>query len=153
MPDDVKIKINLEPLLKRIDAGAREGLALAGDLIRDDAARRAPKATSALANSIQRGPVTGSVFGGNLRTVIAPGQEYGIYQEFGTGIYGPKGRRIQSRKGSKGALRWQLPTGEFIVRKYSRGSKPQPFMRPAAEANASKAADIIGSAIKAKLGV
>lgn len=61
---------------------------------------------------------------------IGTNVEYGIYQEFGTGIYAENGN------GRKGGWRYQDPkTGEWIE---TYGNEPQPHLRPAGEDNKSE---------------
>ena len=55
--------------------------------------------------------------------------EYAIYQEFGTGIYAEEGR------GRTTPWLYKNRKGETV---FTRGSKPQPFLRPAVLNNINK---------------
>lgn len=55
---------------------------------------------------------------------------YDLFQEVGTGIYGPKGRPIRPRVAK--ALRWiDKATGDTVFAKQVRGVRPKRFFRDA----------------------
>lgn len=64
---------------------------------------------------------------GRLYARWFPTRFYAPYVEFGTGIYGPKGKMIEIRPVNKAALYW--PGAKHPVRKVmSLGMKPNPYM-------------------------
>ena len=53
--------------------------------------------------------------------------DVGIFQEFGTGVYGPKKTRIVPKNAK--VLHFEI-NGKEVFAKSVKGSPPQPFMRP-----------------------
>lgn len=62
---------------------------------------------------------------GNELLVSMP--KYGIYLEYGTGLYGPKKQLIRPKNAE--VLHWES-NGEDIFATYTRGMTPAPFIRP-----------------------
>lgn len=52
----------------------------------------------------------------------------GLYLETGTGLYGPKKRKIRPKH--KKALRFSIGGGEFVFVGAVKGMKPQPIIKP-----------------------
>lgn len=52
----------------------------------------------------------------------------GLYLETGTGLYGPKKRKIRPKH--KKALRFPIGGGKFVVAGAVKGMKPQPIIKP-----------------------
>ena len=69
--------------------------------------------------------------------------DYAIYVEYGTG------ERSENGAGRKGGWSYQTPDGEWH---FTRGSEPQPFLRPAFKRNKDKIREIVGKEFKAKFG-
>jgi len=77
-------------------------------------------------NNILRGSITRSIlsdFEGKIGTNV----EYAKYQEFGTGIYGPKKRMIVPKRAA--FLVFKNKSGKLIFAKKVRGTKPKKFMQ------------------------
>lgn len=132
---DVKIE-GLEQLNLKIDemfdVNELEGLVQKAALVVErDAKKKAPKRTGALRRSIE----TKVENDGNTvtATVFSP-LEYAPYVEYGTGLFAEtQGRQtpwaFQDEK-----------TGEWI---WTKGQKPQPFLRPALNENRDKITRLI----------
>lgn len=65
---------------------------------------------------------------GMIKIIIEAVVEYASWVEFGTGVFGPTGRKIKSKRG--GALSF-IFAGKPMIRKEILGQPPQPFMRGA----------------------
>ncbi len=64
---------------------------------------------------------------------------YGGFLEIGTGLFGPKRKRIVPK--TKKVLHWGGPSGPFV--KSVAGRPPTPYMRPAIDAVKNRAASIL----------
>lgn len=90
--------------------------------VRTLAQEKVHKVTTALAQSIQAEPIAY----GAMTTVE---ESYGIYVEYGTGMYDPRGSHlIYSSTG--GALHWESD-GEDVFAMWTRGMEAQPYFWPA----------------------
>lgn len=80
---------------------------------------------------------------GSSTIYLSHGSVVGTYLEFGTGIYGPKGRPIRAKNG--GYLKITLGgKGGVIYRKEVKGMPAQPIIKPTGKKNAPKIAkDIV----------
>lgn len=58
---------------------------------------------------------------------VGSGLEYAKYQEFGTGIHGPRRRRIYPKRAK--ALAWRSKSGQMIFAKSVAGVPKQEFMK------------------------
>jgi len=85
------------------------------------AKKRAPVDEGRLRSSIHMRP-----FRGGLEIDVGTNVEYGVYQEFGTGIYAVNG------DGRKTPWAYIHPKTKKLV--WTRGNRPQPFLFPAFEA-------------------
>lgn len=90
------------------------------------ARRYAPKKTGKLAASIQIYPQASGVI---TRFAVASFLEYSAYQEFGTGIHGPKGRPITPKNGT-----YLVFTGRDGSTVFARSVKGAPAVRYMAQA-------------------
>ena len=94
----------------------------------------APAVTGNLRNTI-----SSNVEG--MRGVVTIGSKYSIYIVEGTGIYGPRGKRIVPK--TKKALAFTYK-GIPMVRRSVRGMKPNPFHERAADQALGKILEILG---------
>jgi len=86
---------------------------------------RASRRTNELADSIEAGPVYKA--GSTFRTTVEVGAEHGVYQDRGTGIYGPEGRPITPRR-ADGVLVFDWPAaGGVVFARSVRGTPPTRF--------------------------
>lgn len=63
---------------------------------------------------------------------IGTGVAYALYVEMGTGLYGPRHKRITPKRPG-GLLVWEDAGGKHFARS-TRGMRPQPFIRPSLQA-------------------
>lgn len=73
--------------------------------------------------------------GDDLIGLMGSPNEHAFYVEFGTGEYAENGA------GRKGGWVYKAPNGKFY---FTRGQRPQPFLRPAFRRNKQKIIDTIG---------
>lgn len=151
-----------EVLARHVDGAlARAAAGIAGE-----AKRRAPKSLSVLTNSIIFGPV------GPLAYEVRPGVAYGAYVELGTGPaagnpqYYPNVDNLiaylTASPKARGFGRWKKGAerdtqAEQIAAKaqafawwiWQHGTRPQPYMAPAAEAKRDETVAIVRAAVDA----
>ena len=101
-------------------------------LVEGAAKENAPKDTGALRRSIESEVESSN--NGVVGIVFSP-LEYAPYVEFGTGLFAEKG----GRKDVPGAYK-DDKTGELI---FTKGQKPQPYLRPALHNNREKITEIL----------
>ncbi len=91
----------------------------------------APVDTNRLRNSILISPavVTGNTITGSVGTNVT----YSVFQEAGTGIYGPLGRPITPK--TKKVLAWQGKGGDWHYAKQVKGVRPKYYMKGSLEQN------------------
>lgn len=117
-----KFHSNIPKAKRQLKENEFAALKAVGEFVEGAAALNAPTDLGNLQASMKH-----EVDGANHAVHIGTNVEYGIYQEFGTGIYAENGN------GRKGGWRYQDPkTGEWIE---TFGNEPQPFLRPAGEDN------------------
>lgn len=105
-------------------------------LVERTAKQKAPKDTGALRNSIASEVI---VEDGEVKGVIYTPLEYAPYIEYGTGLFAEEGGRKTP---------WiyeDEKTGEKI---FTRGQKPQPFLRPAVNENRDKIIEVLKEGIR-----
>ena len=136
--DNVKIEgmEAVERMLKGVTDPARVAAALGKccALVERSARQKAPRDSGDLRRSIT------SRVEGDKGIVFTP-LEYAPYQEFGTGIFAETGGRQTP---------WAYEdeeTGELI---WTRGNKPQPFLRPALAENRAQIKRILGEGLTKK---
>ena len=105
-------------------------------LVERSAKQKAPKDTGALRNSITSKVNTED---GAVKGVIYTPLEYAPYVEYGTGLFAEEGGRktpwvYKDEKTGKGV--------------FTRGQKPQPYMRPALNENRSKIIEVLKGSIR-----
>lgn len=135
----------LEMLESEIDAATTQAMRTSVELVAATARELAPKKTSELTESIQALPVTGSFSAGTLEGEVAAGAAHALPQEEGARPHDirPKFRR---------SLRFPVEGGYGFAKVVKHpGNKPQPFMAPALERNASDIAAEFGAAIELAL--
>ena len=66
---------------------------------------------------------------GNVIARTGTNVHYAAYQEFGTGLYGPRKRLIRPKNAK--VLRWKKRGGGFVFAKYVRGVKPKRYFTKA----------------------
>lgn len=129
----------LAELTKKMDtATAKQAMEKACALVEASAKEKAPKDTGELRRSI-----TSEVqeINGEVQGVVFTPLEYAPYVEYGTGLFAEAGGRADvpwSYKDDKGE--WHSTSGQH----------PQPFMRPALEANREQIIRIFKEALKKK---
>lgn len=74
--------------------------------------------------------------GGRLSVRVGTAVRYAVFVHEGTGIYGPRGTLIKPK--SKQVLRWRARKGRgkggYTYSRWSRGMRPNPFLRKALRA-------------------
>lgn len=93
-----------------------------GDAFVEKAQGFSPRRTGALADSIVADGASDN--GSSVTNHVSVGEEYGIYQEEGTGVYGPRGQRIQGSPLL--AFDWPAAGGVVIVHSVA-GTSPTHF--------------------------
>lgn len=76
-------------------------------------------------------PELGTV-NGKIALRVGTGKKYAAWVHDGTGLYGPRHAVIRPK--TKKALRWHGKTGKVVFARYSRGMRPNPFLRDALRA-------------------
>lgn len=154
------IKVNIQPtsqtlgLLKNLENSAeiiteakKAGMIKATNLFRARAIEKAPISTGTLRKSI-------------LTDVSSNGEEgriysdldYALYQEEGTGIYGPRKSPITPKKARY--LRFKTKSGEIVYTKKVKGVRAKKFFSNASEYivnQASAISDAISAVLERKL--
>ena len=121
----------LEEVLARIEdmadtTGIESAMGRACALVERDAKTKAPKDTGALRNSIQSKVEKD---GQDVIGVVFTPLEYAPYVEFGTGLFAEEGGRKTP---------WTYEDEKTGDRIFTRGQKPQPYLRPALYENKEK---------------
>ena len=152
--------------LENIDMSAT--LRKAGVLVADEAKRRVPKKTGALANSIQY------QLEGSDTVVVGSNLAYAPYVEYGTGKFARNGNGrpgywvfVQGSDGSFRQKERRIYTYEEAVRVYwilvnsgipaervwiTQGQQAQPYLEPALDAMRGEIADLFASLIRDEAG-
>jgi HK97 gp10 family phage protein len=131
----------LDTIIKRLDKiiDADEIAAQMGTaalLVEDSAVQNAPKDEGDLQQSI-----TSKVERTNeeITAIVYSPLEYAPYVEYGTGLFAEKGNGRQT------PWLYENKDGDTV---FTRGQKPQPFMRPALEDNKQNIINLIRKAFK-----
>jgi len=103
-----------------VEKGSFETLKMATLMLQGKAKELAPVDKSTLRKSIL---ATNDAFQG----IVGSNLEYAKYQEFGTGIYGPKGSPIVPKRAKM--LAWQGKSGQWFRARSVKGSKPVKFLQ------------------------
>ncbi len=131
----------LEDILQRIDNIADTGKITAAmgkccALVERTAKQTAPKDTGALRNSIQSEV---QIDGLDVKGVIFSPLEYAPYIEYGTGLFAEENGRKTP---------WSYEDEETGERIFTRGQKPQPYLRPALFENKEKITKILEESVR-----
>lgn len=136
----------LKGLVDTVRSEALMGAVRAGaEVVRGDAARRAPVDLGTLQNSIAIEELENT--GDRASVAVGPDRSapYGKYVEYGTGVFAERGGRqtpwVYFYEGSKGPHGFRTTTG----------SRPQPFLRPAFDENREKISQVAGEALQRHL--
>ena len=129
-----KIELEVKDLIDLVEVEEAMGKACA--LVEREARRKAPKKTGALRRFMDsKVEYEGDVLVG---TVFNP-LEYAPYVEYGTGLFA-------ETQGRQTGWAYEDPdTGETI---WTRGQRPQPYLRPALDENREKIIRLLGGSIK-----
>lgn len=133
---------NLDSILLRIESLAdtsriESAMGTACALVERSAKQKAPKDKGTLRNSITSEVKSD---GDNVVGIVFTPEEYAPYVEYGTGLFAEAG---DGRK--TGWAYEDEATGETI---FTRGQKPQPYLRPALNENREKIANLLKGSIK-----
>lgn len=111
-------------------------LKMAALMVESEAKQKAPIDKGVLRNSITNA-IEGSE--GNRFARVGTNIEYGVYQEYGTGVYGPKGTPITPKRGR--FLVFKGKDGNMVFARSVAGSPKREFMKKGVtflQANMSK---------------
>lgn len=149
----VKDESKGDVLRKALREGAR--------VVLDAAKRKVPKDTGELSRNIRMKFVKKGLYSAQYNIFVARSRKrkvngtlqvvgggyYGHMIEYGTGLYGPKGREYWiPRKSGKVVKFIDKRTGkEVVVERFKHpGMRPRPFMRPAFDENKRRTIDVFG---------
>lgn len=119
--DELKAKLANSPT--QLDNIEQQMLKMAAMITQAAAKEKAPVDTSFLRKSIQY-ELKGTK--GNRYATVGTNVKYAIYQEFGTGIYGPKRTPIVPKRAR--VLAFRTKDGHLVFTKQVKGSAPKKFM-------------------------
>lgn len=106
---------------RAIDKAGREMIDLATLIALSTAKQQAPVQSNLLRGSITRSII--SPFEGTIGSNV----EYAKYQEFGTGIYGPRHAMIFPKRGR--FMVFKGKSGKMVFARQTRGVRPKHFMK------------------------
>lgn len=91
-------------------------------------AEAAAKEQAPIDDGLLRGSITSKVTkdGAELVGIVGTNLDYAPYQEYGTGIYGPKGAPITPKRGR--FLRFKTKAGQVVFARSVRGTRPRKYM-------------------------
>ncbi|MFV8290796.1 HK97-gp10 family putative phage morphogenesis protein [Aerococcus viridans] len=139
MASDWKFEDNSAKIKAMLESASEEAMEAAGLMIESQAKSLAPVGDSGeLRDKINH---TVSRENGVVVGKVGSPTDYSIYVEYGTGEMAENG------SGRKGGWVYKAPDGKWY---YTRGQKPQPFLRPAFRRNKKNIQDIVGKHYKAK---
>lgn len=155
MPIPFEIGVDVEAFAAEIERSStsidREmdhAMALAQDVVVEEAKLRVPDKTGILKQSIQALPPTGSFASNTLEGVVSAGAPHALPVEDGT-------RPHEIRPRFRRALRFPMAGGKdgfgYAKKVDHPGTEPQPFLEPALDAKADEIADLFGDAIELAL--
>ena len=119
--DDLKIRLAKSP--DNVDLIETKMLQMAAMIVQAEAKQKAPVDKSTLRKSIIYN-IEGTK--GNRFAKVGTNVPYAIYQEMGTGIYGPKGSPITPKRAKM--LVFTTKAGNLVFARSVRGSQPKKFM-------------------------
>lgn len=131
----------LSEIIGRIDSlvdipGIESAMGKCVALVERSAKQKAPKDTGALRNSITSEVKSD---GTDIVGIVFTPLEYAPYVEYGTGLFAENG---DGRK-----TPWSYEDEETGEKIFTRGQKPQPYLRPALNENREKIANILKGSI------
>ena len=131
----------LSEIIGRIDSlvdipGIESAMGKCVALVERSAKQKAPKDTGALRNSITSEVKSD---GTDIVGIVFTPLEYAPYVEYGTGLFAEAG---DGRK-----TPWLYEDEETGEKIFTRGQKPQPYLRPALNENREKIANILKGSI------
>ena len=141
-----KKKYNMSVRIKMHDAEITRLARAASDDAKLEAAKVAATEAASRAKW-QHGPIIGELRqfdgfnSGDAFGVVAAQYPDAVLQEYGTGLYGSKKRRITPKKGE--FLTFMGSDGVWHKVRSVAGMRPEPFLRPAMDAVRGKIADIL----------
>lgn len=128
---NITIKVDSRALQAAFNKAPQKVVNGLGEWVNRTAARTQRHARSEV--PVRQGTLQNSIHiinSGRLSAVVKPTADYALYVHEGTGVYGPKKRRIVA-KGR--ALAFQVD-GQIVFRKSVKGQKPNKFMKRTYEA-------------------
>ena len=129
---DTTLEWHGEKIKKESNSQIAKAMLQIGLLVQASATYRAPVDLGNLKNSIQ-------IEAEAREVTIGTNVEYAPYLEFGTGIYAEKG---DGRK-----TPWMYFNRKLNTYLWTRGNKPQPFLRPALDENVERIKTLIANAL------
>lgn len=136
----VRVKLPSGITSKLVTAGLERGVQRATAMLTNAAINNAPRRTGTLKRSIHMevNPIAGKFTGKVVQD--AGVAHYGVYQEMGTGIYGPTGQPITPKNGN--FLVFNIGKKKVFARSV-KGVKPKRYMRDAFQNNKEEVRAII----------
>ena len=134
-----RLKLNKSLIDKKVREALEVALAEGAAIISTDASNRAPVDMGNLTNSIT---YEVRVSKDGYRGIVFTNVEYAPYVEYGTGLYAENGR------GRKTGWYYKNSRGDWI---FTRGQRPQPFLRPALEDNQAQVLKRIADKMRGSL--
>ena len=135
---DRELAAGLLALGPRMGDALEAALAAGGLIVSNAAKANCAQRTGTLARSIV--VTTAAKNQTSCRVVVGPQVNYGIYVEYGTGIYAEAGN------GRKTPWVYRGADGRFYR---TVGMRPRPYMRPAFDANRARVVETIRAAVAA----
>ena len=130
----VEFNDNVEGVLDALQNAVNRGLEIVGEKAENYAKDKAPRATGNLRDHITHIVEENEVYVG----VSHMNPPYGIYVEFGTGIYAEGGGRPTPWVYQDDEGKWH----------YTHGQAPQPFIRPAATEHTDEYREILINSLR-----
>lgn len=125
----IKSEFNIPKIENRIKLVVLRRLALASEFVTSSAKLKCPVDTGRLRDSIQY-----KLDSFKLQAIIGTNVEYAPYVEFGSG------EKAEGGNGRKGGWYFKDDKGKW---RFTKGGKPQPFLRPALFENLDEVKKII----------
>lgn len=132
MANDFKFQNNSKDVKKKLNKAGLAGMEAALLLVEGQAKSLAAAKTGELRDKLDH---VQKDKGDEIIGQMGSPNEHAFYVEFGTGEFAENG------SGRKGGWVYKAPNGKFY---FTRGQRPQPFLRPAFRRNKQKIIDVIG---------
>ncbi len=145
-----ELKARLAASPKVMDQASHQMLEMGTFIAEGEAKQQTP-----INDGVLRGSITSKVTkeGNEMVGIVGTNLDYAPYQEYGTGIYGPKGVPITPKQSS--VLRFKTRDGQIVFARSVAGTKPRKFMYhglQAVKSNLGKIQDLGIAYIKRALG-